>query len=201
MRDARAKTGRRIVYSLCEWGVNNPWEWGAGVGNLWRTTGDIGDNWASLKNIIQKNMVLHPFAKPGAWNDPDMLEVGNGGMTDTEYRTHFSLWAMMSAPLLIGTDLRTASAATLGILTNADVIAVDQDTLGRQAYVVKADSGRTIYSKLLANGDRAVALFNETGSTATISTSAAEVGMGAASSYGLRDLWSKAGTSTSGAIS
>src|SRR5256885_13063990 len=109
MRDALAKSGRPIVYSLCEWGVNNPWEWGAGVGNLWRTTGDIGDNWASLKSIIQRNMVLHPFAKPGAWNDPDMLEVGNGGVTDTEYRPHFAPRAMMAAPPPIRSRPRKAT--------------------------------------------------------------------------------------------
>jgi alpha-galactosidase len=200
MRDAIAKTGRPMVFSICEWGESQPWRWAHDVGQLWRTTGDIEDKWSSMLSILHRTQSLAPYARPGAWNDPDMLEVGNGGMTDTEYRSHFSLWAMLSAPLLIGTDLRKASAATLNILTNKDVIAVDQDRLGKQAYVVKSSGGLTVYSKLLANGDRAVALFNETGSTKTISTSARELGLGAAASYRLRDLWSKATTTTTGSI-
>jgi alpha-galactosidase len=201
MRDALARTGRPIVFSICEWGSNQPWRWAPGVGNLWRTTDDINDSWGSVLGILGQNSRLAPYAKPGAWNDPDMLEVGNGGMTDTEYRSHFSLWAMMSAPLLIGADLRTASAATFNMLTNADVIAIDQDPLGRQAYEVNSDGGRHVYSKVLANGDRAVALFNENSSATTITTSAAEVGMNASSQYTLRDLWTKSSTTTSGTIS
>jgi alpha-galactosidase len=201
MRNALAATGRPIVFSICEWGQNQPWLWASTVGNLWRTTGDIEDNWGSMLNLLNQNTPLAPYAKPGAWNDPDMLEVGNGGMTDTEYRTHFSMWAMMAAPLLIGTDLRSASNAAFDILTNRDVIAVDQDPLGRQGYEVRNDGGRRVYSKLLAGGDRAVALFNETSATTTIATTAAEVGMNTAASYGLKDLWSKATSTTSGTIS
>jgi alpha-galactosidase len=201
MRDALAATGRPIILALCEWGENQPWRWAGAVGNLWRTTGDIEDNWGSVLNIIRQNSVLAAYAKPGFWNDPDMLEVGNGGMTDTEYRTHFSLWSMMSAPLLIGSDLRTASASTLSILTNTAVIAIDQDPLGKAAYVVRNSGGQWVFSKVLANGDRAVALFNENGSATTISTSAAQAGMNAAGSYTLRDLWSGSTTTTSGTIS
>ncbi len=113
---------------------------GGDVGNLWRTTGDISDNWSSVRSIIATNAPLYPYAGPGHWNDPDMLEVGNGGMTATEYRTHMSMWAMMAAPLIIGTDLRGASAETMDILTNSEIIAVDQDPLGVQATVV-SDSG------------------------------------------------------------
>jgi alpha-galactosidase len=201
MRDALARTGRPIVLAICEWGSTQPWRWAAPVGNLWRTTGDIEDNWNSVLGIIRQNHVLAPYARPGSWNDPDMLEVGNGGMTDEEYRTHFSLWAMMAAPLLIGTDLRSASVATFGILTNADVIGVDQDPLGRQAYVVRNGGGLWVFSRVLANGDHAVALFNENGAAATIATSAAEVGMNAAERYTLRNLWSKATSTTTGPIS
>jgi rhamnogalacturonyl hydrolase YesR/polygalacturonase len=204
MRDALLATGRPITYSICEWGHTGPpkvWQWAADVGNLWRTTGDISDNWTSMIGKAQANRELSQYAGPGHWNDPDMLEVGNGGMTATEYRTHFSLWAMMSAPLLIGTDLRKASAATFDILTNPDVIAVDQDRLGRQATVVKSDNGLVTYAKTLADGDRAVALSNETGSTATISTSAEAVGLGGSASYTLKDLWSKATRTTTGTIS
>ena len=116
MGDALKNTGRQIVYCICEWGQNDPWKWAGDIGNLWRTTGDISDNWSSLKSIIAANSQLAQYAHPGAWNDPDMLEVGNGGMTDTEYKTHFSLWAEMAAPLLIGTDLRKATPETLAIL-------------------------------------------------------------------------------------
>ena len=118
MRDALRKTGRPIVFSICEWGQNKPWEWAGDVGNLWRTTGDINDSWPSVVSILKQNAPLAAAAGPGHWNDPDMLEVGNGGMTDTEYRSHFSLWAMMAAPLLIGSDLRKATPETLRILTN-----------------------------------------------------------------------------------
>src|SRR3989440_5231501 len=136
MRDALAKSGRPIAYSICEWGQNKPWTWAAPVGNLWRTTGDISDKWSSMIGKAQTNRGLAQYAGPGHWNDPDMLEVGNGKLSDTEYRSHFSLWAMMAAPLLIGTDLRKASAATFSILENPDVIAVDQDPLGKQGTLV-----------------------------------------------------------------
>ncbi|MBD0734818.1 NPCBM/NEW2 domain-containing protein [Streptomyces sp. CBMA29] len=201
MGDALKATGRPILYSICEWGSNQPWNWAPAVGNSWRTTGDISDSWSSMINIAHQNQQLAPYAKPGAWNDPDMLEVGNGGMTDTEYRTHFSLWSEMASPLLIGSDIRTASAATLTILKNADVIAVDQDPLGKQGSVVSSSGGLVVMSKPLANGDRAVTLTNENASAQTVSTTAQAVGVGGASSYALKDLWSKATSSTSGAIS
>ncbi|MEV6648164.1 carbohydrate-binding protein [Amycolatopsis sp. NPDC051371] len=201
MRDALAKSGRAIAYSICEWGQNKPWTWAAPVGNLWRTTGDISDKWSSMIGKAQTNRGLAQYAGPGHWNDPDMLEVGNGGMTAAEYRTHFSLWAMMAAPLLIGSDLRKVSDDSFSILKNADVIALDQDPLGKQATVLGANGGLVVYSKVLANGDRAVALSNETGSTATISTTASATGIGGASSYTLKDLWSKAVRNTSGTIS
>ncbi|HET9140166.1 NPCBM/NEW2 domain-containing protein [Actinophytocola sp.] len=201
MRDAIIATGRPMVYSITEWGQNQPWNWAQPVGNLWRTTGDIGDSYNSMLSIYRANVGLAQFAGPGAWNDPDMLEVGNGGMTDTEYRTHFTLWAMMAAPLLIGTDLRTASAATLTILGNRDVIAVDQDTRGAQAREVRSAGGLHVLSRPLAGGDFAVALFNETGSTATISTTPGETGLPNASDYRLFDLWSKAVRTTTGTIS
>jgi alpha-galactosidase len=205
MRDALAATGRPIVYSICEWGRTGPprvWEWGKPVGNLWRTTGDISDNWNSMITRAQANRVLAQYAGPGHWNDPDMLEVGNGGMTPTEYRTHFSLWAIMAAPLLIGSDLRDVSADTFTILKNTDVIAVDQDPLGRQGVVISNDgAGHVIYAKTLANGDRAVALSNETTSTATMSTNVSAIGLGGSSSYQLKDLWTKAVSTTTGTIS
>ncbi|GIE49247.1 NPCBM/NEW2 domain-containing protein [Actinoplanes nipponensis] len=189
MRQALDRTGRPIVYSICEWGTSRPWEWARGVGDLWRTTGDISDNWASLRSIIAQNAPLYPYAGPGHFNDPDMLEIGNGGMTATEYRTHLSTWAMMAAPLIIGTDLRTASAETLAILGNREIIAVDQDPLGRQATVVSDHAGLMVLDKPLAGGDHAIALYNATDHLAAVGVPAADTGLPAAPAYRLRDLW------------
>jgi len=200
MRDALAATGRPIVYSICEWGVNAPWTWAAPVGNLWRTTGDIQANYNSMLSIFHQNVGLAAYAGPGQWNDPDMLEVGNG-MSATEDRAHFSLWAEMAAPLLAGNNLVNASSTTLSILGNKAVIAVDQDSAGKQGRMVSSSGGLDVLAKPLANGDVSVVLFNENSSTATISTTAAAIGKTGASSYGLTDLWSNATSSTSGTIS
>lgn len=201
MRDALRATGRPIVYSICEWGENKPWEWAANVGHLWRTTGDISDNWASMVSIMKQNLPLDAYAGPGHWNDPDMLEVGNGGMTDTEYRTHFSMWSIMAAPLLIGSDLRKVSPKTFEILGNKEVVAVDQDPLGRQGRVLSAENGRWVVVKELRGGSRAVALFNESGTARTISTTAKAVGLPDAPAYTLRDLWRHKSSRTAGRIS
>ncbi|MFF7454284.1 NPCBM/NEW2 domain-containing protein [Kitasatospora sp. NPDC008115] len=200
MGEALKRTGRPILYSICEWGSTGPWNWAQPVGNSWRTTGDISDNWQSMISIAQANQGLANYAKPGAFNDPDMLEVGNGGMTGTEYRTHFSLWAQMAAPLMIGTDLRTAEPETLEILTNKDVVAVDQDPLGRQGSVVSRENGLVVMSKPLADGSRSVTLTNEGSYDATISTTAQAVGIGGAASYTVKDLWSKQSSTSTGAI-
>lgn len=201
MRDALLATGRPIVYSICEWGQNNPWEWAADVGQLWRTTGDISDTWGSMLSILKRNLPLDRYAGPGHWNDPDMLEVGNGGMTDTEYRSHFSMWAIMAAPLLIGSDLRSASDETFDILGNREVVAVDQDPLGRQGTVVSSEGGGWVVAKEMADGSRTVALFNETGSARRIATTAAAVGLPAADAYTLRDLWQHRTYNTAGTVS
>ncbi|MFJ8635724.1 NPCBM/NEW2 domain-containing protein [Streptomyces sp. NPDC093568] len=201
MRDALRATGRPIVYSICEWGENQPWEWAADVGHLWRTTGDISDNWGSMLSILKQNLPLAPHAGPGRWNDPDMLEVGNGGMTATEYRSHFSMWAIMAAPLLIGSDLRSVSEETFEILGNREVIAVDQDPLGKQGSVVSSSGGRWVVAKEMRDGSRAVALFNETGSAQRITTSATAVGLASADAYTLRDLWQHRSYNTAGTIS
>ncbi|WP_406165771.1 NPCBM/NEW2 domain-containing protein [Streptomyces sp. NBC_00996] len=201
MRDALKATGRPIVYSICEWGQNKPWEWASDVGHLWRTTGDISDSWGSMLSILKQNLPLAPYAGPGHWNDPDMLEVGNGGMTDTEYRSHFSMWSIMAAPLLIGSDLRKASAATFDILDNKEVIAVDQDPLGKQGTVLSSEGGRWVVAKEMKDGSRAVALFNETGSAQRIATTAQAVGLPEADAYTLRDLWQRKSYNTAGTIS
>jgi alpha-galactosidase len=201
MRDALAATGRPILYSLCNWGQENVWTWGAGVGNSWRTTGDINASYSSMLSIFHSNVGLASYAGPGHWNDPDMLEVGNGSLTATEARTEFSLWSEMAAPLIAGTDIAAASSTTLSIYTNSRVIAVDQDSLGKQGTLVSSGGGLDVMAKPLSNGDVSVALFNETGSTATITTTAGAIGKTGASSYTLTDLWSGATSTTSGAIS
>src|SRR4051812_4711353 len=201
MRDALKKTGRPIVYSLCEWGENKPWTWGADVGHLWRTTGDIKDNWAKMVQILKANAPLAQYAGPGHWNDPDMLEVGNGGMTTEEYKSHFSLWAMMAAPLLIGADLRKVSPENFDVLRNAEVIALDQDRRGVQARVLSNQDGHWVFAKPLDGGDVAIALFNETTSSAAIGTTAAAAGLPKAAGYTARDLWTHRDLQTAGRIS
>ncbi|MCQ6252077.1 NPCBM/NEW2 domain-containing protein [Streptomyces malaysiensis] len=201
LKAATETTGRPIVYSICEWGENKPWEWAGEFGQLWRTTGDISDSWGSMLSIAKQNLPLAQYAGPGRWNDPDMLEVGNGGMTDTEYRSHFSLWSIMAAPLLIGTDLRKATDETYEILGNHEVIAVDQDPLGKQGTVVSSEGGRWVIAKELADGSRAVALFNETDRPQHIATTATGAGLPEATAYRLRDLWAHKDYNTAGAVS
>jgi alpha-galactosidase len=204
MRDALAATGRPIVYSLCEWGVNQPWTWAAGVGNLWRTTGDINDSFGSMLSNFEQNVDLYPYAHPGAWNDPDMLEIGNGGMTTTEEQTEFSLWAEMAAPLIAGTDIPNMTATTQSIYENRAVIAVDQDPLGKQGVpVVDGTNGTWVLTKPLANGDHAVVLFNSNNAPREISTTAAQVGAAPANgakAYQLTDLWTGKTYETAGTI-
>jgi len=188
-RDALARAGRPIVFSLCEWGSNQPWDWAPRVGNLWRTTDDIEDKWPSMLANLDQNGQHAAVARPGAWNDPDMLEVGNGGMTDDEYRAHFSLWAIMAAPLIAGHDVRTMSEATKAILLNREVIAVDQDSLGKQGILVEERTPELqVWAKPLADGSRAVALLNRSAAAATISVSFARAGLHGDSATA-RDLW------------
>ncbi len=201
MRNALDHVARAIVYAICNWGRDSPWTWAPRIGNLWRTSRDIHDSWASMIAIVHVNQRLAKFAGPGHWNDPDMLEVGNPGMTHVEQRTHMSLWAMMAAPLLISTDLRHADRFTLQTLRDPEVIAIDQDPLGRQATVVHRANGLTSYTKPLANGDRAVALLNETGSVKFVSTTAVAAGLPQAASYSVVGLWTGKTTTTTGRIS
>ena len=170
MRDALFTAGRPIVYSICEWGRNEPWDWGQEIGHLWRTTGDITDcfdceighgTWSSLGilQILDLQKGLRSHAGPGHWNDPDMMEVGNA-MTVNEDRTHFSMWAMLAAPLIAGNDLRNMSRETIGILTNRGVIAVNQDPLGIQAVKYRDDGDLEFWFKPLAEGDWAMTILN-----------------------------------------
>lgn len=196
-RDALAASGRPIVFSICEWGRNRPWEWARGVGNLWRTTGDIADRWSSVLSIVDLSSQYWHVGGPGGWNDPDMLEVGNGGMTETEYRSHFSLWAMMAAPLIAGNDVRammdstTTAKEVRDIILNTEVIAVDQDPLGAQGTIVQASpSELQVWVKPLADGSRAVLLFNRASVPTVITADWGRVGI-ATNRARVRDLWTR----------
>lgn len=212
MRDALAATGRPIVFSInpnsihAKTGPQRNW---GDVANMWRTTEDITNAWDTgqtngfpmgIQNIVNVNVPLASYAGPGHFNDPDMMEVGRGGMTDTEMRSHFALWAIMAAPLIAGNDVRSMSSATQTILKNANLIAINQDSLGAQATQVSFDGTRRVLAKRLANGDVAVALLNQGSATTTISTTAAAVGK-SGSSFTLRDAWTDATTTTGGTIS
>jgi len=219
MREALWAAGRPIVLSICEWGDNQPWEWGKEIGHLWRTTGDIyacfdcvkdhgtWKSWGVLQ-ILDKQDGLRQHAGPGHWNDPDMMEVGNG-MSVSEDRAHFSMWAMLAAPLLAGNDLRNMSRETTEILTNREVIAADQDPLGVQGFKYSAADGVEIWFRPLAGGDWAMAVLNPneaprqvtfdwTSENVVDELSGRKAGFGAAT-YRLRDLWAKEDVGTTAA--
>ncbi|HEV2402478.1 MAG TPA: glycoside hydrolase family 30 beta sandwich domain-containing protein, partial [Candidatus Sulfotelmatobacter sp.] len=203
IRAALDTAGRPIVLSICEWGTAKPWLWGKEVGgNLWRTTGDIQDRWGEQKKwpdgsccsngvlaILDQQVGLQSYAGPGHWNDPDMLEVGNGGMTDTEYRSHFSLWAILAAPLIAGNDLRNMRPEIHDILTNKEVIAVDQDPMGHEGERVAKNEDIEVWSKQMHDGSRAVVLLNRGGSEHDISVRWEDLGYPANLSAAVRDLW------------
>ena len=208
MSEALRASGRPIVFSMCEWGTNKPWLWARNIGNLWRTTGDIYDAWEGHKTYqngmidnLELQVGLDEYAGPGHWNDPDMLEVGNGGMTDSEYRAHFSLWAILAAPLIAGNDLSHMPPATHDILTNAAVIAVDQDPLGIEGKRIAKDGDREVWARPLKGGGRAVVLLNLSTTPQTISVSWEELGYPAALKAPVRDLWSGASAEASGGYS
>ncbi len=220
MRDALHAAGRPVVFSLCEWGSNKPWEWAKPVGHLWRTTGDITacfdceksfGTWSplSVMRIVDAERDLRAHAGPGRWNDPDMLEVGNG-MTESEDRAHFSMWAMLAAPLMAGNDLREMSKATRETLTNAEVVAVDQDALGVQGFRHYAEGALEVWFKPLQGGDWAVCFLNRADAPRPVAYDwkghgAFTDGLSGASfdpaktTYRLRDLWAKKSAGTTGA--
>lgn len=198
MADALRASGRDIVFSMCEWGSNKPWLWGRTVGNLWRTTGDIYDKWQGphtyslgMLDIVDLNEPLWPYAGPGHWNDPDMLEVGNGGMTESEYRAHFSLWAVMSAPLIAGNDISAMDDATRRVLLNNEVIAVDQDRLGVQGRRVAKNGDLETWVKPLAGGGRAVVLLNRSDAAADIGVDWEQLEYPHGLQARVRDLWTQ----------
>jgi alpha-galactosidase len=200
MGEALLKTGRPIVYSLCQYGEDEVWVWGAKVGgNLWRTTGDIQDNWKAMSGIGFRQFIIAPYIRPGHWNDPDMLEIGNGGMTDEEYRTHMSLWSMLAAPLLAGNDLRTMAEATKEILTNREVIAIDQDPDGKPVKRISDPASvGVVLVRPLHDGSVALGLFNRADQTQEITVNWADVNL-AGKMLHVRDLWKHEDVAVSGA--
>jgi len=181
-------TGRPMVYSMCQYGWGKVWKWGPAVGgNLWRTSGDISDNYGRMTSIGFREAGLASYAGTGHWNDPDILEVGNGGMTTDEYRTHMSLWAILAAPLIAGNDVAKMTPETRSILMNREVIAVDQDPLGKQGDRVYADGPLEVWSKPLQGGALAVGLFNRTSAPAHMTLRLADIGWSGGA--GARDLW------------
>ena len=202
MAQALASTRRPMVYDVNDWADTNPGSWARGLAHMWRTASDSRDAYSSLLFNFTHTVGLYQSAGPGGWNDPDMLEVGNGGMNATEYRSEFSLWAEMAAPLIAGNDLTAMSRNTVGILTNPQVIAVDQDRLGQPGRPIAKSNGLWVLAKPLEGGDVAVVLFNATNVPAIISTTAREVGVASGARYDLDDLWGGAmDRETTGSIS
>ncbi len=193
-----------ICYSICEWGMNQPWKWGAKAGNLWRTTHDIKPFWASMLLIYEFNVRLYKHAAPGSWNDPDMLEVGVGKLTMEENKTHFSLWCMMAAPLILGNDVRKfinedgtvdQDNKVLNILKNKNLIAVDQDKRGKQAKRIQSDIVTDILAKPLENRELAICFFNKSTSAKSITLDIQKIhndpycDLPFAESYEVTELW------------
>jgi alpha-galactosidase len=202
MSKALLSTGRPIVFNMCDWGTAKPWLWAKGIGNSWRTTGDISDKWSSHKKwpdggccelgmveILDLQVGLESFAGPGHWNDPDMLEVGNGGMTVSEYRAHFSFWALLAAPLMAGNDVRSMTPEIKEILTNEEVIAINQDKLGSQGQRIVKNGDLEVWAKTLSDGSRAVILFNRGAAESDVSVAWEEIGYPSHLQAKVRDLW------------
>ncbi|WP_348268270.1 glycoside hydrolase family 27 protein [Edaphobacter paludis] len=190
MGDALKATGRPIVYSLCQYGVDQPWKWGPGLGaNMWRTTDDIDDSYGRMIAIGFSQAGLSKYAGPGHWNDPDMLEIGNGKMTADEYKTHMSLWVILAAPLLAGNDLSTMTEADKSLLMNKDAIAIDQDSLGKQGDRLYESGDLDVWTKPLSGGRVAVGLFNRSWSVREVSVDLGQIGFPNGGS--VRDVWEK----------
>ena len=198
MGEALLKSGRPILYSLCQYGRDDVWKWGPEVGgNAWRTTGDIRDTWDSMTKIGFSQAELAAWAAPGHWNDPDMLEIGNGGMTDDEYRTHMSLWSILAAPLLAGNDLRNMTPTILEILTNREVIGVDQDKDGKQGRRIAKSGDQEVWVRPLSGGAHAIGLFNRGDAPVKITAKWSDLGLKAHAHA--RDLWAHSDLKLDGA--
>ncbi|WP_260736768.1 glycoside hydrolase family 27 protein [Tunturiibacter lichenicola] len=191
MGDALKATGRPILYSLCQYGVDQPWKWGPELGaNMWRTTDDIDDSYGRMISIGFAQAGLAKYAGPGHWNDPDMLEVGNGKMTEDEYKTHMSLWVLLASPLLAGNDLTKMTDADKSILMNKEAIAIDQDALGTQGDRLSESGDLDVWTKPLSDGRVAVGLFNRSWSVRDVSVDLGEIGFKSGGS--VRDVWKRA---------
>jgi alpha-galactosidase len=197
MRDAIYAAGRPIVFSICEWGFSKPWLWAKDVGHLWRTTDDIMDCWdcvdernnAGFTVLLDRVVGLESYSGPGHWNDPDMLEVGNSGLTVSESRAHFSLWCILAAPLMAGNDIRDMTEETREILMNKEAIAVDQDSLGKTGVKVRDDGDLEVWVKQLGDGSRAVVLFNRGLTNEKMTVKWTEMGYPSYLKALVRDLW------------
>jgi alpha-galactosidase len=194
LRDAQHAAGRPIVYSLCSWGVGEPWKWAASVGHLWRTTGDIclpgKANWGNAMKNVEGNEALYEAAGPGHWNDPDMMIAGMDGLSETQNRSFFSLWCMMSAPLMAGNDLRKMTPSTIRILTNLEAIGINQDPLGIQGRIVRRSGKVEIWAgKRLFDGSQAVLVFNRGVAPAEAHVAWSDIGMAESAALYVRNLW------------
>jgi alpha-galactosidase len=188
MHLAIVATGRTMIYSLCEYGNPEVWHWGTKVGgNLWRTADDIRDNYMSMSQVGFLQAGLAKFAGPGHWNDPDMLEVGNGHMTRDEYRTQMSLWAILAAPLIAGNDLTKMTPETKSILMNSEVIAIDQDQLGMQGDRISTEGPKEIWARKLSGRSMAVGLFNRSISPLNVTVQTTSLGL--RGEIHARDIW------------
>ena len=191
---AQLAAGRPIVFSLCSWGVGEPWKWAASVGHLWRTTGDICSpgkaDWSAAMKNTAANEKLYAAAGPGHWNDPDMLINGMDGLSDTQNRSFFSLWCMMAAPLMAGNDLRKMTASTIQILTNQEAIAINQDPLGIQGHIVRREGQAEIWAgKRLFDGSQAVLVFNSGTAPAQVDMTWSDIGSADSAALYVRNLW------------
>jgi alpha-galactosidase len=194
-------TGRPILYSICEWNPSlQPWTWAPKIANMWRSNDDYGDTWSQVLGNLDQEASLAGYAGPGHWNDPDILQIGRSGLTTSEDQAQFSMWSMLSAPLLAGNDLRSMTPAVRDILTNREVIAIDQDPLGAEATRLSEQGNADVWVKRLANGDRAIMLLNRGGTPLSIAATARAAGLPAASGYQVRNLWTHTTSESAGVI-
>ncbi len=198
---AARHAGRRMITTVSTPGVDKPWRWAARDGNSWRIAPDLTGSWPSILRVLGADAPLWPFAAPGAWNDADILQVGNGRLTDEQERAQISLWSVLASPLLAGNDLRLMTPALLATLTNPDVVAVDQDPAGRQGRRVSTHQGHEVWMRSLADGSSAILVLNRTGTTASVSVKLASLpGVRKAEQYEVRDLWSHVETTSTGLL-
>jgi alpha-galactosidase len=183
---------RPIVLSICEWGRTRPWEWAGGIGHLWRTCWDIQPEWSSILAILDRQTELHRYAGPDHWNDPDMLEVGNGDLTSDQSRAHFALWSVLAAPLMAGNDLRTMSDEVREILTAPEIVAIDQDAAGKQGQRIRRDGDIDSWMRTIgSNGDRVVAVLNRGAVAREVRIALDDIGVASRTHVRVRDLWQR----------